>query len=89
VFALAFASANRLFIATTVGHVYRADRSRNRWSLTRLDNVATGPLGLTGLIGDMPKSAFRWRHKARRPKREKAVAGTVGMLKFGMETVYP
>jgi hypothetical protein len=53
VFALAFASTNRLFIATTVGRVYRADRSGNRWSLTRLDDVAAGPLGLTGLIGDI------------------------------------
>jgi hypothetical protein len=53
VFALAFASATRLFIGTTVGQVLRADRSGNRWTIARLDNSAAGPLGLSGLISDV------------------------------------
>jgi hypothetical protein len=53
VFALAFASTTRLFIDTTVGQVFRADRLDNTWTVTRLDNVAAGPLGLTGLISDV------------------------------------
>jgi hypothetical protein len=53
VFALAFASTTRLFIGTTRGRVFRADRSNNTWTLTRLDNVAAGPLGLVGLVSDI------------------------------------
>jgi hypothetical protein len=53
VFALAFASTTRLVIGTTTGRVFRADRSGNTWALTRLDNVAAGPLGLVGLISDI------------------------------------
>ena len=53
VFALAFASADRLFAATTVGQVFRADRASEGWTITRLDNVAGAPLGLTGLIDDI------------------------------------
>jgi photosystem II stability/assembly factor-like uncharacterized protein len=52
-FSLAFASANRLFIATTQGRVFRADSSGNSWALTRIDNVAGGALGLTGVISDI------------------------------------
>lgn len=52
-FALAFASATRLFIGTTVGQVFRADWSGKAWSVARLDNVPAGPLGLTGLISDV------------------------------------
>jgi photosystem II stability/assembly factor-like uncharacterized protein len=52
-FALAFASPDRLFIATTQGQVFRADRSGTSWSLTRLDNVGGGALGLTGVISDI------------------------------------
>jgi photosystem II stability/assembly factor-like uncharacterized protein len=52
-FALAFASADRLFIGTTRGQVFRADRSGTTWSLTRLDNVAAGPIGIVGIIADV------------------------------------
>lgn len=53
VFALAFASRARLLVGTTRGRVFRADRSGNTWSLTRLDDVAAGPIGLVGLITDI------------------------------------
>jgi hypothetical protein len=53
VFALAFASANRLFAGTTSGRVYRADWSGTAWSVARLDNAVASPLGLTGLITDV------------------------------------
>jgi hypothetical protein len=53
VFALAFASATRLFIGTTQGRVFRADRSAGGWTLGRLDDAAAGPLGLVGLIADV------------------------------------
>ena len=53
VFALAFGSATRLFIGTTVGRVFRADRAGNSWTVTRLDDVAAGPLGLSGLVSDI------------------------------------
>jgi photosystem II stability/assembly factor-like uncharacterized protein len=52
-FALAFASDKRLFIATTQGQVFRADRSGTAWGLTRIDNAAAGPMGLTGVISDI------------------------------------
>lgn len=53
VFALAFASAARLFVGTTAGRVYRADRTGDAWTTARLDNAAAGGLGLTGLISDV------------------------------------
>ncbi|HEX2456196.1 MAG TPA: hypothetical protein VHI99_21020 [Vicinamibacterales bacterium] len=53
VFALAFASVNRLFIGTTTGQVFRADRVAGGWTLTRIDNALAGPLGLQGLITDV------------------------------------
>ncbi len=53
VFALAFAGPQRIFAGTTAGRVYRADKSANHWTVTRIDNSATGPLGLTGLITDV------------------------------------
>lgn len=52
-FALAFASPTRLFIGTTTGRVFRADRSGTTWTVTRIDNVAAGPLGVTGLVTDV------------------------------------
>lgn len=52
-FALAFASANRLFIGTTRGQVFRADRSGTAWQITRLDNAPAAPLGVSGLITDV------------------------------------
>jgi hypothetical protein len=52
-FALGFASANRLFIGTTRGQVFRADRSGNTWPVTRLDNAPAGPIGIAGVIADV------------------------------------
>jgi photosystem II stability/assembly factor-like uncharacterized protein len=52
-FALAFASPSRLFIGTTSGKVFRADKSGSSWSLAQLDNAPAGPLGLSGLISDV------------------------------------
>ncbi len=53
IFALAFASAKRLFIGTASGEVFRADRSGKAWKLARLDNVPAGPLPLRGLVSDL------------------------------------
>jgi hypothetical protein len=53
VFALAFASPARLFIGTTKGRVFRADRAGTTWTLTQIDNAPAGALGLTGLITDV------------------------------------
>jgi photosystem II stability/assembly factor-like uncharacterized protein len=62
VFALAFASATRLFVGTTLGQVFRADRSGNNWTTVRLDDAAAGPIGLVGLISDV---AVDWKDSAR------------------------
>ena len=53
VFALAFASATKLFIGTTRGQVFRASFASDVWTVTRIDDVAAGPLGLVGLITDI------------------------------------
>ena len=53
VFALAFASTSRLYIGTTQGGVFRADRLGNTWTVARLDDAAGGSLGLEGLITDV------------------------------------
>ncbi|HKR66817.1 MAG TPA: hypothetical protein VJZ00_24030, partial [Thermoanaerobaculia bacterium] len=53
IFALAFASPTRIFAGTTKGEVYRAERTGNQWTSTRIDNVAAGPLGLQGLVSDI------------------------------------
>lgn len=53
VFALAFASTSRLFIGTTRGGVFRADRSGSTWSVVRLDDAPAGPLPLNSLIADV------------------------------------
>jgi len=53
IFALAFASASRFYVGTTAGEVFRADKAGSSWQLTRLDNVASGPLVLQGLISDI------------------------------------
>jgi hypothetical protein len=52
-FALAFASPKRLFIGTTRGEVFRADRSGGGWKIDRIDDAGAGALGLTGLITDV------------------------------------
>lgn len=57
IFAMVFASATRLYAATTNGSVVRADKVGGTWSLTRLDTVAAGPLGLEGLITDVAVDA--------------------------------
>lgn len=62
IFALAFATPTRLFIGTTRGQVFRADRSNATWALTRLDNLAAGPIGLVGLITDI---AIDWADATR------------------------
>ena len=53
VFALNFASPTRLFIGTTRGQVFRADRTGNTWAVTRLDNIAAGSINMTGIIADI------------------------------------
>jgi hypothetical protein len=53
VFSIAFATTTRLFVGTTIGRVFRAERSGNTWSVTPLDQAAAGPLGLTGLISEL------------------------------------
>jgi hypothetical protein len=53
VFALKLASPTRLFVGTTNGQVFRADFGAGSWTLARVDDIAAGPLGLTGLISDI------------------------------------
>ena len=53
IYSLVFASTSRLFIGTSAGEVFRADQAGTSWNVTRLDNVAAGPLGLHGLISDI------------------------------------
>lgn len=53
VYALAFASTKRLFVGTTRGRVYQADRSGSVWTVKRIDNAAGGSLPLNGLIADV------------------------------------
>jgi hypothetical protein len=52
-FALAFASASRLYVGTAAGEVFRVDRSGSSWVVTRIDNAPAGPLGLAGLVSDI------------------------------------
>src|SRR5262249_3456553 len=49
-FSMIFASATRLFVGTTNGRVFRLDRGAAGVTVTRIDNVAGGPLPLPGLI---------------------------------------
>jgi hypothetical protein len=53
IFALAFVSPTRLYVGTTLGQVIRFDKSGATWGQTRLDNVAAGPLPLSGIITDI------------------------------------
>lgn len=53
IFGMVFASASRLYVGTTMGRVFRLDKSGSNWNLTRIDNAAAGPLGLAGLIADI------------------------------------
>jgi len=72
IFALSFASAKRLFIGTSAGEVFRADKSGSAWKLLRLDNVAAGPLPLRGLVADL---AVDWSD----PKRTQVYVALGGM----------
>ena len=53
IFAMAFASAVRLFVGTTQGGVFQLDDTGSAWSMTRLDDASGGALPLTGLITDI------------------------------------
>jgi hypothetical protein len=53
IFAMAFASPTRLFVGTTLGQIYRYDKSGAAWTQTRIDNAAAGPLLLAGLVTDI------------------------------------
>jgi hypothetical protein len=53
IFSLAVASTTRIFVGTTSGEVFRADRPGSTWVVTRLENAPAGPLGLVGLISDV------------------------------------
>jgi hypothetical protein len=53
IFALAFASPTRLYVATVLGQVHRFDKPGATWTDTRIDNAAGGPLSLSGVITDI------------------------------------
>lgn len=53
IFAMAFASAVRLFVGTTQGSIFRLDDDGSAWSSTRLDDASGGALPLTGLVTDI------------------------------------
>jgi hypothetical protein len=52
IFALAFASPTRLFIGTTKGKVFRADRSAAGWTAVLLEGTAA-QLGVAGVVADI------------------------------------
>ncbi|MGO9266259.1 MAG: hypothetical protein ACLQBA_15505 [Candidatus Binataceae bacterium] len=47
------ASAQRFYLGTSTGEVYRLDEAAGSWTATRIDNVAGGALPLTGLVSDI------------------------------------
>jgi hypothetical protein len=53
IYGMVFARADRFFVGTTAGEVYRADKSGSAWKLTRVDDAAAGSLPLQGLISDI------------------------------------
>jgi photosystem II stability/assembly factor-like uncharacterized protein len=53
IFAMTFATAGRIFAATTFGQVFRLDKGPSQWSVAKLHDVAAGSLPLTGLIADI------------------------------------
>ncbi len=55
-FSMQFASATRLYVATTSGRVFRLDKAAT-WGITRIDNVAAGALPLAGLVTDIAVDA--------------------------------
>ena len=56
-FSMIFASATRLFVGTTIGRVFRLDRSATGVTITRIDNAAGGLLPLAGLVTDIAVDA--------------------------------
>jgi hypothetical protein len=50
---MTFASATRLYAATTIGRVFRLDLAAGTWTATRIDNAAGGTLPLAGLVTDI------------------------------------
>jgi photosystem II stability/assembly factor-like uncharacterized protein len=53
IYAITFASGNRLYVWTTGGEVFRVEKAGNTWQKQRVDNVSTGALPLQGLICDI------------------------------------
>jgi photosystem II stability/assembly factor-like uncharacterized protein len=53
IYSLTFASPTRMFVGTSAGEVFRVQRSGTTWNVTRIDDVASRPLGLRGLISDI------------------------------------
>jgi hypothetical protein len=53
IFALTFASPNRLYLGTTLGQVIRFDNSGGTWTQTQIDNATAGPLPVSGIITDI------------------------------------
>jgi hypothetical protein len=57
-FSMVFASPTRLFVGTTTGRVFRFDDGGAAgWTVTRLDDVAAGPLTLQGRLSDIAVDA--------------------------------
>ncbi|HWZ63625.1 MAG TPA: hypothetical protein VNX02_11425 [Steroidobacteraceae bacterium] len=52
-YSMVAASTQRLFLGTSDGQVFRLDQSGSSWTITRIDNVSTGALPLTGLVSDI------------------------------------
>ena len=61
VFVMCWGNPDRVFAATTTGDVFRLDKGGASWAVTRLDNAAAGPLGLTQL---------HYRHRYRLGRRQ-------------------
>ena len=53
VFSMVFASATRLFAATTNGRVFRVDEAGGTWTATRIDDAAGGAMPLAALVTDI------------------------------------
>ena len=53
IFALVFAGATKFYVGTTRTEVIRVAQSGGSWTQSRIDNVATGALGMHGIIADI------------------------------------
>ncbi len=62
IYSMTFASANRFFLGTTRGEVFRVDLTINQWQVSQINNVAVGPLALRGLVSDI---AIDWSDATR------------------------